>query len=231
MGGCDDARVTRDPRATPGPSAPRAGLVLCGGASRRMGSDKATLRFGDETLIERIVRIVAPEVDELWLVARDGQPVPALRSGRHEVAVARDPAEGLGPLAGVVAGLRAIESDMAFVVSCDTPLLEPALVRRLFELAGGRTAAIPRVDGHLVPTTAVYSRALLPAAESLLARGELRPRLLADEPGVRVVDEDALRGADPELVSLMDCDTPADYRALLARAGLDGSGSRMLASE
>ena len=48
-------------------------VVLCGGASRRMGRDKASLPFGDETLLDRIVRIVTPCVDEVRLVAREGQ--------------------------------------------------------------------------------------------------------------------------------------------------------------
>ena len=60
---------------------------------------------------------------------------------------------------------------------------------------------------------------------------ELRPRLLSREPGVRVVDEDELRVADPELLSFRDCDTPDDYRKLLVLAGLDPSPSRMLQPE
>jgi molybdopterin-guanine dinucleotide biosynthesis protein A len=193
-----------------------------------MGADKANLPFGDETLLERVVRILAPEVSELWLVAREGQLVPRMAVADVAVPVARDPALGLGPLAAVVAGLRAIESERAFVISCDSPLLKPALVSQLFDLARDHRAVVPRVDGRLVPTTAVYARSLLPAAEALLARGELRPRRLVDEPGVRVVSEDDLRVSDPELLSFRDCDTPADYRSLLARAGLDPSLSRML---
>ncbi len=193
-----------------------------------MGADKAALPFGNETLLERIVRLLAPEVDELWLVAREGQELPRLQAAGRPLGVARDPAEGLGPLAGVVAGLRAITADQAFVVSCDSPLLEPGVVRELFELAADRSAAIPRIDGHLVPTTAVYSRSLLPAAAALLGRGELRPRLLAQEPGVRIVGEEELRHADPELQSFRDCDTPDDYRDLLRRAGFDPANYRDL---
>jgi molybdopterin-guanine dinucleotide biosynthesis protein A len=196
-----------------------------------MGSDKAALPFGDETLLERVVRLLAPEVDEVWLVAREGQSVPQLRDAGRPIRVARDSAEGLGPLAGVVAGLRAIASERAFVTACDSPLLQPRLVRHLSELARDHRAVVPHVDGHLAPTTAVYSKSLLPAAEALLARGELRPRLLVNEPGVRVIAEQELREVDPELLSFQDCDTPEDYRKLLERAGLDPSRSRMLATE
>jgi molybdopterin-guanine dinucleotide biosynthesis protein A len=194
-----------------------------------MGVDKAALPFGSESLLQRVVRLVSPEVDEVWLVAREGQQLPALAGA--PLPVARDPAEGLGPLAGVVAGLRAMRSERAFVISCDSPLLEPRLVRHLLDLSRGHRAAMPRVAGYWVPTTAVYAKSILPEAEALLARGELRPRMLVEAAGVRAVSEDELRGVDAELASLRDCDTPEDYAALLARAGLPLAAdvSRMLA--
>jgi len=184
-----------------------------------MGRDKAGLPFGDETLLDRVVRILSGCVDEVWLVAREGQAL-----ARDDLPVARDPAQGLGPLAGVVAGLRAIPAERAFAVSCDSPLLEPALVRHLLALSQGYRAAIPLVDGHYVPTTAVYARSILPDAEALLARGELRPRLLVGAEGVRVVAQEEVAAVDPELRSFRDCDTPEEYRHALALAGLPASG-------
>lgn len=114
------------------------------------------------------------------------------------------------------------------MISCGSPLLQPALVSQHFDPARDHPAVVPRVDGRLVPTTAVYAWSLLPAAEAPLARGELRPQGLVDEPGIRVANEDDLRVSDPELLSFRDCDTPADYRSLLALAGLDPSVSSML---
>lgn len=196
-----------------------AGLILCGGRSRRMGTDKGALPFGDETLLERVVRVVASVVDEIWLVAREGQDV-SLRASTANVAVARDSAEGLGPLAGLAAGLRAMRSERAFLIACDCPLLEPAFVSRLLELSSGYRAAVPEVEGHLMTTSAVYAGDLLPAAERLLAAGERRPRILLREAGVRIVTEAEIREVDPDLRSLHDCDTPEAYREALRIAGL-----------
>ena len=64
-----------------------AGLILCGGRSRRMGTDKGALPFGDETILDRVVRVVSSVVDEIWLVAREGQTLElGASSGSVEIA-------------------------------------------------------------------------------------------------------------------------------------------------
>jgi molybdopterin-guanine dinucleotide biosynthesis protein A len=192
-----------------------AALVLAGGFSRRMGRDKWSLPFGGETLLERTVRIVREVVPEVWVVAREGQGV----RGRFQVA--RDPAEGKGPLAGIAAGLGAMQAERAFVTSCDVPFLAPALVRRLLDLSRGHAAAVPFVGGYHMTTAAVYSKEALPAARRLLAEGRLRPFFLVEELKARIVTAEELRDADPSLASFRNCNTPEEYRAALRDAGLE----------
>ncbi len=182
-----------------------------------MGRDKASLPFGDETLLERIVGIVSPCVDEVRLVAREGQELPSNRS--LGLPVARDPAEGKGPLAGLAAGLRAICAERSFVVSCDVPLLRPELVRGLFDLSANHRAAIPLIGGHLMTTCAIYTKSLVCEIEAMLASGERRPRETLKLPGVCAIDEDEVRAYDPDLRSFMDCNTPERYREALRIAG------------
>lgn len=184
-----------------------------------MGCDKASLPFGGETLLERIVGIVSLCVDEVWLVAREGQELPPNRV--LGLPVARDPAEGLGPLAGLTVGLRAIDAERAFVVSCDLPLLEPALVRGLFDLSSNLRAAIPLIGGHYMTTCAVYSKPLLSELEAMLAAGVRRPREIVKLPGVRALTEDEMRACDPDLRSFVDCNTPERYREALGLAGFE----------
>jgi len=192
-----------------------AAIVLCGGRSRRMGRDKAALPFGNETMLERVVRIVSAVVDEVVIVAREGQAVPG---GFTDVV--RDPAEGLGPLAGLAAGLAAMRAERAFLTSCDVPLLRPEYVTRLLQLSQGRQAAVPRIDGYLMSTSAVYARSVLPVAERLVGERRLRPAFLVDAVDARVVTADELRDVDPDLASFRNCNEPEDYRAALRDAGL-----------
>jgi molybdopterin-guanine dinucleotide biosynthesis protein A len=179
-----------------------------------MGRDKATLPFGEETLLARVVRIVQSVVPDVRLVAREGQTLP---EGFDAV---RDPAEGFGPLAGLAAGLQALRTDRAFVAACDLPLLAPPLVRLLLDEARDADACVPRVGGFAMSACAVYRRELGPVAARLLERGERRLRVLLDRVRTRYIEADLLRTADPELASFTDCDTPEAYDRALRMAGL-----------
>jgi len=187
--------------------------VLCGGLSRRMGRPKWSLPFGPETLLARTVRTLGDAVDEVWVVAREGQDVGDFPR------VARDPAEGLGPLAGLAAGLAATRADLAFLTSCDAPFLSAAYVRHMLALAAGHDAAVPFVDGFHMTTSAVYARRVLPVAQGLLAERRLRPLFLVEAVRSRIVTEAEVRAVDPDLACFRNCNTPAEYEAALRDAG------------
>jgi molybdopterin-guanine dinucleotide biosynthesis protein A len=152
---------------TPLPSI--AGIILCGGESRRMGCDKAMLPFGAETMLQRVVRILTQAASPIVVSAAAEQTLPSLDAA---VRIVRDPASGRGPWQGVAAGLRAVaeESEFAFVTTCDAPFLRPNWVGRLVELIGDRAAAVPWVDGYWQPLSALYRpAAVLPVIDELLA--------------------------------------------------------------
>src|SRR5947208_6518233 len=94
------------------------GIVLCGGRSSRMGRPKAWLPVGDELMLPRVVRVLREAVGPVVVVAAPGQDVPPLSAG---VEVVRDEVEGLGPLAGLAAGLAALDgpADAAYLSACD----------------------------------------------------------------------------------------------------------------
>src|SRR5437016_10863619 len=107
-----------------------AGIVLCGGQSKRMGRAKAWLPFGDELMLPRVVRLLGEAVHPIVVVAAPEQDVPPLHS---EIHIIRDEERGRGPLQGLKAGLEALrgKADAAYLSSCDVPFLMPAFVRRL----------------------------------------------------------------------------------------------------
>lgn len=198
-----------------GPSATNAAIVLCGGQSSRMGREKLSLPFGDETMLARVLRVVRQVTPAVVLVAREGQALP------EGVEVLRDPVEGLGPLAAIAVGLSATRAERAIVVACDMPLLRPALLRRLIDLSEGWEACVPIVGGFAVPTCAVYGRQVAPVARELVAAGQLAPAQLLQRVRTRFVGGADLRDADPALDSFRDCNTPERYAEALRLAGFD----------
>ena len=86
-----------------------AGIVLCGGKSTRMGSSKALLPFGSETMLQRVVRLLGEVVSPMVVVAAVDQDLPALP---RDVIIARDEREARGPLEGLRAGLKALPADV-----------------------------------------------------------------------------------------------------------------------
>jgi molybdenum cofactor guanylyltransferase len=184
-----------------------------------MGASKATLPFGAETMVQRVVRLLGTVVAPIIVVAAQGQALPALPDA---VAITRDEREARGPLEGIRAGLRALPQsiDAAYITSCDVPLLVPAFVERMIDLMGDHDIAVMEVDGFPHPLSAIYRRDTLPHVESLLAADRLRPVFLFDAVRTRRVKPEEMTIVDPELKTLRNLNTPADYRAALADAGL-----------
>lgn len=191
-----------------------------------MGRDKALLPFGGEAMVARVARLVLEAVGgDVVVVARAGQVLPPLPDG---VRVVRDVEEGRGPLAGLVEGLRASRGDAVFVTACDAPFVSAAVVRALFarlDAEGAADAVAVAGEAGLHPLCAVYRRSVLPIAERLVADGRLRAGGLLDAVRAVGLTADELRGADPSLDFLRDCDTPEAYAEALARLGGRGGAS------
>jgi molybdopterin-guanine dinucleotide biosynthesis protein A len=203
-----------------------AGVVLAGGRSSRMGTPKAALEWHGSTLLRRTVGIVARATNGPVVVVRAiGQDLPALPEG---TLVADDPREGKGPVQGIAAGLAALSgrAEVAFVSSTDMPFLHPAFIRRVLaavEENHSTDVALPVARGYRQPLAAAYRVTLAEAAERLVKQDRLRPAFLFAECQVETLDDAALKrdpvlaALDPDLDSVLNVNTPADYAAARAR--------------
>jgi molybdopterin-guanine dinucleotide biosynthesis protein A len=201
-----------------------AGIVLCGGKSTRMGTSKAMLSFGNETMLQRVVRLLGSVVTPIVVVAARSQPVPLLPGYAR---IARDEREDQGPLEGLRAGLAALPAsvDAAYVTGCDVPLLVPRFVTLMVELLGDHDIAVIEIDGFTHPLSAVYRRAILPHVEALLASDRLRPAYLFDALKTRRVRPAEVASVDPELLTLRNLNTPEEYREALKQLTRASSSS------
>lgn len=206
-----------------------AAAVLAGGASRRMGRDKATLTLpsaagGGVALGRLVLEAAALVADPVLLVAPAGHAAAAL-AAEAGVALVADPGEG--PLAALAAALGAVDAPHLLLLAADHPGLRVALLRRLLAERGAAPAVACRRAGRLEPLVAVYERApALLAARGRMAAGldqSLRGLLASLRP--RVLEEGEWRPLDPEGRSFVDLDDPADLAAWQAVAGSEPESS------
>lgn len=198
-----------------------------------MGRDKALLPFGDETLLQRAVRLVTPAVDEVVVIAHDGQELPVLPDA---VRVVRDQVDDRGPLVGILTGLTAMTADAAYATACDAPFLQRAVVDLAFDRLGAEDVAVVEAEGRLQPLVAVYRRRVREVARELVNADRLRPVFLYERVDTVRIAEAELRAVDRELRTLVGCNTPEAYEEALAMRGTGGEitvelyeGARQLA--
>ena len=106
------------------------GVVLCGGASRRMGTDKASLQVGETLLLDRAINALSGVTAEVVL-ACGVEP----RYVRRGLRLVLDTGDGRGPLEGVAASLESCDVEWAAVLACDLPRITPEVPTALLERA------------------------------------------------------------------------------------------------
>ncbi len=108
------------------------GIVVCGGRSRRMGTPKHRLPFGNHTMLEHVLQLLGSVTDSTIIVASSNQDFDFSSTPR----VVRDRNADCGPLEAIATGLESAEqiAERAFITACDVPLLNPRFVERLCDL-------------------------------------------------------------------------------------------------
>src|SRR5260370_41861956 len=115
-------------------------------------------------MVQRVARRLRAALPELVVVRGPGEELPPI-----EARFVEDRVQGEGPVAGLAAGLSAVTTPFAFVVSCDVPFVSIAVARGLLSLADEYDVVVPRWEGRLHPLQAVYRAALAPMLEDELA--------------------------------------------------------------
>jgi molybdopterin-guanine dinucleotide biosynthesis protein A len=183
----------------------RAGIVLCGGRSSRMGRAKAWLPWFGGALVEVLVERLGSIVDEVIVVTSATLDLPALPA-----RIVEDREPGLGPLAGLREGLAAARAERAFVTSVDAPFLTRAFVEGLFAMGG---AAAPISEGHVQVLSAVYPCDAYRCADALLRQGTRRPLALLEALDYKPIELPASGDASGIPPAWRGFNTPAEYLA------------------
>ncbi len=190
-----------------------SGVILAGGASRRMGRDKALLDLGGRPLIGVVTERVREVANEVIICADD-----MARYAPFADRCVPDVYTGVGTLGGLHAGLGAAANELSIVVGCDMPFIRPVVLSWFVAAAPGFDLVILRHPDGLEPLHAVYHKRCLPAIEASIAAGERRADGFHNGLRVRYVSPDEIAALDPGRCSFRNLNTPAEW--LAARAEL-----------
>jgi molybdopterin-guanine dinucleotide biosynthesis protein A len=182
-----------------------------------MGRDKAFLELAARPLVTHVIERLGSVCDEVLVVAGDARPYAALG-----VRAVEDRFRGVGVLAGLHAGLSAATHELALMVGCDMPFLDPDLLRAFAHWAEGADVALLRYGGEerVEPLHAAYRRTCLPHVEAAIRAGERRLVSFFPHVRVRYVGVGEVAPLDPALRSFRNVNTPEEWER--ARAEWEG---------
>lgn len=189
------------------PKQSRAGFLLAGGKSLRMGAgiDKVLMDFKGQTLLERALAVVGEVCKSVAIVGDPG------KFANYE-SVIRDVYPGCGPLGGIHAALVNSSAELNLMLAVDMPFVSADLLEFVFAAAEQTTASVtvPQSGGRLQPLCAVYRRDFGVVAEQALREGSFKIDATFSKTSVRVIEEQELAAAGFSQRSFMNINSPQD---------------------
>ncbi|MDF2037139.1 molybdenum cofactor guanylyltransferase [Cytobacillus oceanisediminis] len=191
------------------------GIILAGGHSSRMGENKALLKIGGKTVIERIADQLSSILPNVIIVANKQEDYQFLG-----LPLVNDRWKEKGPLAGIHAGLSESRTHNNLIVACDMPFISGELARLLLEQLDHHQASVPEIRGQLHPLFAAYRKDARVAAELALKENKLRIRQFLQDIDTAILKEDLLRemGFLYKDAHLFNMNRPDEYQLALKMA-------------
>lgn len=184
-------------------------IVLAGGKGLRLGRGKAFESVGNRSLLQRVVSCLSLFDADIIIVTAAPLSLDQLIDYPKLKGVT-DIYPGKGPLGGVYTGLTLSNSYYNFVVACDLPFLNLALLRYMIQVSAGFDLVVPREGNYVQPLHAVYSKGCLTFIEDMLKRDNLSITALLPLAKVRYVESDEIDRFDPRHLSFFNVNTKRD---------------------
>lgn len=180
-------------------------IILSGGKSSRMKVNKAFVTIDNQPMIELVIKKLQPLFTEIIVVTNKPEDYSGLG-----VKTATDLVVGQGPLGGIQAGLIAATNQHSFVMACDMPFVEPALISYLVGESHDYDVVVPQIGDYFEPLHAVYSKNCLETIAACLDRGVHKVYAFYDQVNVKYVGLETLKNlVEPNKV-FFNVNTPED---------------------
>lgn len=187
------------------------GIILSGGKSKRMGTNKAFLSVEGERLIDRTVRLFKDIFQEVIVVTNS--PLDYLD---QDCTIATDIIKGKGALGGIYAGLFFALHEQAFVSACDMPFLNKSFIEYMIEHHGPYDIVVPQHSDGLQPLHAIYSRRCLPVIKKVVEQDHLKITGFYKGFKIKIIPETEINQFDPERKMFFNMNTRKDLEQILS---------------
>ncbi|MBU1888302.1 MAG: molybdenum cofactor guanylyltransferase [Candidatus Omnitrophica bacterium] len=188
---------------------PVTGIILAGGKSTRMKTDKAFLKLGPKTMIEELVSKLEKKFSKLMIIANDRE-----KYVRFGIEVIEDIIPDKGPLGGIYTGLVKSDSFYNFIFSCDAPFVNLDLIDSMIGEAKDVDIVMPRWQAGFEPLHAIYSKNCIEVIESQLGKNELKVTNCLQYVKVRVINEKEISRFISSQPFFANINTPQDLYML-----------------
>lgn len=194
--------------------------IQAGGASSRMGTDKALLPFNGEPLVQRVLKRLAPIADEIFIVSNHPE-----RFSAFGLPVYTDEIANIGALGGLYTALIRAKGELLALAACDMPFAQPKLLERMAAAMTDAAidAMVPMTNGYYEPAFAVYRRsACLPLVRQSIDRGEKRMISWFERARIKTLTAATLAELDPWQRAFLNVNTPEEFAAAERLALISG---------
>lgn len=144
------------------------GIILCGGKSSRMKTNKALLKLGNKTIIEIILDEMKKVLSDVVLSANECDDFAFLN-----IPIVKDIRLNRGPLSGIYSALKNSESSKNFVVTCDLPLIDSRLIEYISKVESDKEIIIPTINGIPQRLFGIYNKSVIEKIDVIFNLSEI----------------------------------------------------------
>ncbi len=185
-----------------------SGVVLAGGKSKRMGTDKRHLFVHGKPLLDRVTSVLLELFPEVLLVLAEED----IEKPNERIRTVTDLIPGCAAVGGLYTGLYHSCHPRVFVVACDMPFINAAVIELFLQNVDATDIVLAQLMTGIQPLHGLYSKRCLPILKEMIDDRDLRLQNVADKPGLTVhrIPETEIKAVDPQSLSFLNVNSPAD---------------------
>lgn len=189
------------------------GIILAGGKSSRMQTNKALLKLGDKTVIEIVAAKLKSIFNDVLISANDSKDYDFLN-----LPVVNDIFIGKGPLGGIHSALKYSSTQKNFFISCDMPLISSELIKYLINFNSDKSVLLPKYNGRIQQLCGIYSKSVINEIENIFMLSEKDKSVkgsiyeLLERTSVEFIDVDNLHFFNQNI--FLNMNSPEDYEMI-----------------